>query len=483
MVKLTKIVATIGPVSDTPETIEKLIKAGVNVFRFNFKHNVIEWHNLRIKRVTDVAAKLKTPIGTLIDLQGPEIRINMPVDELHIKENDLLLFGEEIYEPSFSKTAASKGFSISHPQIIAHLKNGQRLIADNGLFSFIFERKNGQGYLRAHSTGILKNRKALNVPGADFPFPVLIDRDFEGLKLAQRHQIDFVALSFVRTAEDIRAVRREMEKYNVKAKLIAKIETKKALHNLDEIIKVSDGIMVARGDLGVELPFEQVPYFQKLIIKKSISRGIPVITATQMMETMMEKPYPSRAEISDIANATYDLTDAVMLSGETASGKYPVEVVSVMAKTIAYNEQKNQVDSRKRFSFQLDDQDSILCDTAYGLYLLYRQRKEHIAGFLAFSHTGKTIRLLSRYRPLVPIFSFDQENKISDSLTIQYGVIPFSHKRRSKTAEMNKADILDAVEHLKKNKFTKKGDILIVLHGDYWEKQGGTSTVKILKVE
>lgn len=337
MEKLTKIVATIGPSCDSEKQIEALINAGVNVFRFNFKHNILEWHNDRIQRVNIVSEKMGMTIGTLIDLQGPEIRINMSSDQIILRDDDLLSFGE------------GKDLSISHPQIIRHLTIGQKISADSGSFSFTVEKKGNKTYLRSHSKGILKNRKALNIPGADFPFPVLVDRDFEGLKVAARNEIDFVALSFVRTADDIRIIRSKMKKYNVSAKLIAKIETEKSLKNLDEIIDISDGIMVARGDLGVELPLEEVPYYQKIIIKKSIKKGIPVITATQMLESMIEKPFPTRAEVSDIANATYDLTDAVMLSGETATGAYPIEAVKVMNKTLAFNELKNMVDSRKRF--------------------------------------------------------------------------------------------------------------------------------------
>jgi pyruvate kinase len=470
MDKLTKIVATIGPSCDSPETIEKLIKSGVNIFRFNFKHNILQWHSERIVRINKISEKLGIPVGTLIDLQGPEIRINMPSDQVKVGVGDLLSFGE------------GGDLSISHPQIIRHLSVGQKILADSGSFTFSFEKKEDKAYLRSHSSGILKNRKALNIPGADFPFPVMVDRDFEGLKVASRNEVDFVALSFVRSAEDIRVVRREMKKYGVSARLIAKIETEKSLKNLDEIIDVSDGIMVARGDLGVELPLEEVPYYQKIIIKKSIKMGIPVITATQMLESMIEKPYPTRAEVSDIANATYDLTDAVMLSGETATGGYPVQAVEVMSKTLAFNEQKNMVDSRKRFDFQVEDQNATLCDAAYGLYLAYRSRKENIAGFLAFTHTGKTVRLLSRYRPHIPIFAFDPTDTISDSLTIQYGVIPFSFKTSLKKAEVEKEDILRAITLLKKSRLTKKGDILIVLHGEYWAAEGQTSTVKIVNV-
>ncbi len=385
--KLTKIVATIGPSCDSPEMIEALIQAGVNVFRFNFKHNTIEWHNDRIGRVNRIARQMKEPVGTLIDLQGPEIRVNMPKDEIAYEKDELLVFGAEAFD-------GKKGFSISHPEIIRHLKNGQKVLAEDGIHVFFVEQKQGKTFVRARDQGILKNRKNFNIPGADFPFPVLVERDFEGLKLAQRKEIDYVALSFVRSAQDIKVVRKEMEKFKVKAKIIAKIETEKALKDLGEIKRSSDGIMVARGDLGVEMPMEEVPYYQKLMIKQSINEGIPVITATQMLQSMIEDPQPTRAEISDIANATYDLTDAVMLSGETATGRYPEETVRIMAKTVAFNEKKNLVDSRKRFQFSLNDQEAILCDTAYGLHITCRERKLPIAGFLVFTHTRRTVRML-----------------------------------------------------------------------------------------
>lgn len=481
MDKLTKIVATIGPSSDSEDMIKRLIREGVNIFRFNFKHNTLEWHNSKIKLVNSVSRKLGVPVGTLIDLQGPEIRINMPIDELKINNEELIRFGEDVFDRAFDKVN-NKGLSISHPQIISHLKNGQKILADSGSFTFVFEQRDNKNYLRSKSSGILKNRKALNIPGADFPFPVLVEKDFEGLKLAERNDIDFVALSFVRTKDDVEVLREEMKKYNVKGLLISKIETEKGLKNLDEIIKVSDGIMVARGDLGVELPYEEVPYYQKIIIKKSIERGIPVITATQMLESMIEKPYPTRAEVSDIANATYDLTDAVMLSGETASGKYPVEAVAVMRRTVAFNEKKNSVDSRKRFNFQLDSQDALLSDAAYGLYQAYKQRNKEVAGMIVFSHTGKTVRSLSRYRSLIPIFAFVPNCSVSESLTIQHGVIPHIYSEMEKKDEFDKNDINYAVKILKQKKLILKNNTIIVVHGDFWAETGLTSTVKILTV-
>lgn len=475
MTKFTKIIATIGPSSESETRIEELIQAGVNIFRFNFKHNTVEWHGQMLERVRKVAEKLGIPVGTLIDLQGPEIRINMPFDSLSMKKGDFILFGPEAFEKKI-------GFSITHPSIIEHLSEGQRIVADDGAFTFTVRRKKDLTYLESHQDATLKNRKSLNIPGADFPLPSLVDRDLEGLKLAARREIDFVALSFVRTVEDLRAVRKEMSKYNVRARVFAKIETEKALHHLDEIINESDGIMVARGDLGVEMPIEQVPYYQKIMIKKSILQGKPVITATQMLESMIENPFPTRAEVSDIANATYDLTDAVMLSAESASGLYPVKAVEVMRKTAEFNEKKNLVDSRKRFDFPLEDQTSVMCDAAYGIYYEHKEKKKDIAGFLVFSQTGRTVQLLSGYHPLAPIFAFAHERHVANSLTINFGVLPFPDEDVLKNSEVRKEHINEALEMLKKKKYIKPGDKLIVLYGDRWAVEGGTSTIKLIVV-
>jgi len=432
MLKLTKIIATIGPASDAPEMIEKLIKSGVNIFRFNFKHNLVQWHNERIIRVNQVAKKMGVGVGTLIDLQGPEIRILMPQDQIEIEKDELLLFGEEVFN-----NQKKKGLSITHPQIIKYLKPGQKLLADDGTLIFYLQKLGTKVYLQSQQKGILKNRKSLVIPGANFPFPVLVDRDFEGLKLAQKNEIDFIALSFVRSAKDLQVVRREMKKNNLKARLIAKIETRKALEDLDNIIAHSDGVMVARGDLGVELPIEQVPYWQKVIIRKSLENRVPVITATQMLQSMVVNPYPTRAEVSDIANATYDLTDAIMLSAETASGKYPLAAVEMMSKTAIFNEGKFQSDTRRLFNFKKNNIGDILCESAYNLYLSMQTNYQNLAGFLVFSTDGNTARTLANYRPVLPIFVFTDNKKVADSLTLNFAVFAYIDAKREIKSAIN----------------------------------------------
>ncbi len=479
MNKLTKIIATIGPATDSEDMIEKLIRSGVNIFRFNFKHNTIEWHNERIERVNKVADRIGVSVGTLIDLQGPEIRINMPFDQLELQIGDKLLFGEVIFE---EKSKGQKGFSISHPDIISYLTNGQKIVADDGAFQFHVEKKGSNVTLISDSNGVLKQRKSLNIPGADFPFPVLVDRDFEGLKLAAKNEIDFVALSFVRTAEDLITVRKEMKKFKVKAKLAAKIEAQKALDNIEAILDQTDVLMVARGDLGVELPIEQVPYYQKFLIKKCIEKGVPVITATQMLQSMIDNPYPTRAEVSDVANATYDFTDAVMLSGETATGKYPLETVRTMSNTVMFNEQKLIEDTRRRFDYPITDQESVMCDAAYNVYLKSADL-DIFQAFVIFTKTGRTAQLVSRYRPKIPVFAITPSKTVADSMTIEFGVVPLlTDQIPAENGNVIAGDIMAGIKYLIDGKHLQKGKKIIVLHGDIWGVAGGTSTVKIISV-
>ncbi len=476
MNKLTKIVATIGPACESEEMIEKLITAGVNVFRFNFKHNTVEWHGDMIERVNKVAKRMGVRIGTLIDLQGPEIRINIAAGELDLKIGEEILLDEETLKND------AKGFTISHPEIIEHLEQDQGCVVDDGAFEFEVVKKNGKTYLKCLSKGILKQRKSMVIPGADFPFPVLIDRDFDGLKLAKLKEIDFVALSFVRSAEDVKMLRKEMKKYGVEAKVVSKIETQLALDELDDIVDASDGVMVARGDLGVELPIEQVPYQQKMMIKKSIEKGKFVITATQMLESMIKSPIPTRAEVSDIANAGYDLTDATMLSGESAFGEYPLKAVEVMAKTLRFNETKFFSDSRLQFDYERDGTDSMVCDAAYDLFLEMRARGEEVAGFIVFSHTGQTVKILSSLRPDKPIVAFCKDSKVAESLTVSYGVLPIvMGKKYKKNEQVTQDHVLAGIRYLEDMGVAKKGERFIVMHGDVWDVAGGTSTVKLVQ--
>lgn len=475
MKRLTKIVATIGPAADSKQDIENLIDLGVDIFRFNFKHNIVDWHDERLKRVSEVSKKMGRLTATLLDLQGPEIRINMGQDEIALVKDEEILFGEEALEK------IKKGFSISHQEIIPSLKVGQKITADDGTFIFTLTRKNRKTYLKSHSEGILQNKKTLNISGISFPFPTLTKRDIEGLKLAKKRKVDFIALSFVRSFKDIHNLKNEMDRMKISSKIVAKIETRKALEDLDKIISETDAVMVARGDLGVELDLEQVPYYQKLIIGKSIEKSKPVITATEMLQSMVFSPRPTRAEVSDVANATYDFTDCVMLSTESASGKYPSESVCVMRKTVEFNEKKLVEDTRNRFSYNLSNIENIICDAAYDLYL-HLYKKEEISGFIVFTYTGKTARILSSFRPKVPIYAFCPKEEVAKSLSINYGVYPYVQgDQYKKKVEVANSHVLAGMKYLLEEKIIQKGKRFIILHGDYWAVEQGTSTIKIIK--
>jgi len=477
MNKLTKIVATIGPASDTEAQIEALIKAGVNVFRFNFKHSTLDWHAERIDRVKKVAKRIGVRVGTLLDLQGPEIRINMPGESLELAVGDLLVLGESVFEDS-----TKRGFSCSHPSLFAYLKVGQHLLADDGAFTFTVKEIKPEVILKSNRAGVLKHRKSLRIPGANFPFPVLVDRDFEGLKLSQRSEIDYIALSYARTAEDVETLRTEMQKYKITAQIISKIEAKSAIDNLDSIIEASDGIMVARGDLGIEIPLEEVPYWQKVIIKKSIEKGIPVITATQMLQTMIDNPFPTRAEVSDVANATFDLTDSVMLSGESASGKYPLETVQMMERIIRTNELRFNEDVRHNFSIKHTEVSDYVCEAAYNMYLNLEKTEQKAVGFIVFTTTGKTARLMSRYRPNVPIYAVVPSEKQADMLTASYAVEPIAHYQPYTKELTNSQKMNEIVKDICQKDNPQPGSWYILLYGEAWMVKGGTSILKMVQV-
>ena len=474
--EFTKIIATIGPSSDSPEMIKKLIDIGVDVFRFNLKHNELSWHKEKIALVKGIAKKMNRAIGTLIDLQGPEIRLITPQsNEVAIAKGDKLIISKQSKE--------NDNFCLTDDVVLSYMEKGQKIVVDDGKFQFEVEKATkDEVTLVAHSKGTLKTRKTLNVPGVYFPLAAITNRDKEAIRGFADSPVDFVALSFVRTAQDVFDLKKFMAKEGFDARVISKIETKLAIDNLDEVIDASEGIMVARGDLGVELPIEQVPYYQKIMIKKCLERGFPVITATQMIHSMIERPYPTRAEISDIANAVFDLTDMVMLSEESAAGQYPLEAVGYMKKTIVFNEKNVMVrDTRSTFDFISVDAEEMLCDTAYNLYLQFKRKNFNFGGFVVFTEKGRTARKLSRYRAEAPIFVFAPNEKVRDSLTANFGVVPFVQPTIFKKGQQVKLDDMkNAIEYLKKNNLFDTEKYYILLYGDNWMVEGRVSTLKVI---
>lgn len=472
----TKIIATIGPASESEDMMKELIEAGVNVFRFNLKHNELDWHKERLQRVKDIASKMDRAVGTLIDLQGPEIRLMTPnMEDVSIKKGDEI----EICK----KSQDGDRFCLTNDIVLSYLKNGQKIVVDDGKFQFeVIKISQDSVTLVSSSTGILKTRKTLNAPGVYFPLAALTERDKEAIKGFANSPVDFVALSFVRTAKDVLDLKEYMQSVKFEARVISKIETVLAIDNLDEIIDVSEGIMVARGDLGVELPIEQVPHYQKMMIQKCLERGFPVITATQMIHSMIERPYPTRAEISDIANATYDMTDMVMLSEESAAGQYPKEAVTYMRKTAAYNEKfVEPEDTRAIFDFIIADSEEMLCDTAYNMYLQFKKQDYDFGGFVVFTEKGRTARKLSRYRAKAPIFVFAPNEKVRDSLTVNYGVVPFVQPAIFKKGQpVRFEDMQKAIDFLKQREYFNPKRYYIFLYGDSWMVEGHVSTIKVV---
>jgi pyruvate kinase len=329
----TQIVATIGPSSESEEQLKEMINAGLNIARFNTKHNLPDWHREHIARVNKVAQEMNAPVKVLLDLQGPEVRITVPQTTFALQKDETAQF------VSNEQTTAEKTIVVpSH--VIESLQVGNQILLEDGKCDLTVVEKQGEMLVaKANYACQISTRKTMNTPGVVLNMPALIDRDTEFIVATQHEKVDYVALSFVRDKNDIDLLRNELAKYNLHPQIIAKIENQKAIDNIDEIIAEADAIMVARGDLGVEVPYYEVPHWQKVVIKKSRAANKFVITATQMLLSMVNNPRPTRAEVNDVANAVYDGTNAVMLSEETAMGKYPVKTVETQAKIVEYHEQ------------------------------------------------------------------------------------------------------------------------------------------------
>ncbi|HSW90273.1 MAG TPA: pyruvate kinase [Patescibacteria group bacterium] len=329
----TKIVATIGPASDSSEMIQTLIKTGVNIFRFNMKHADKAWHDERIPRVREAATAAGMPVEILIDLQGPEIRLEtFNKAEVTVAKGQTLVF-------SLHPDSEGKNIVLPTPEVFPAMSVGLHLLIDDGAMEFEITQVSPDNFsVTALQDCVIKHRKSVNFPGADIKLPSLTDDDYQKLELTNIKQVDYIALSFTRNRSDVDILRSEMNKRSLTSKICAKIENQMAMDNLGEIVDASDIIMVARGDLAVETPLERLGVYQKKIIATCHEKQKPVITATQMLQSMVKNRRPTRAEISDVANAVYDHTDYCMLSEETAAGANPVLVVETMAKIIAYTE-------------------------------------------------------------------------------------------------------------------------------------------------
>lgn len=473
MKKSTKIVATIGPVTESVEIIKDLINAGMNVARFNTKHGTPKWHQTRMARVRQVAEEMGKSIGILLDLQGPEIRITLPTDDsFAVKPGDKITFTSD------EKNKTPKTPYI--PQIVVDtLEAGHAISIDDGIGEFeVVEKHANKIVCAAKGNFEVKQRKTLNTPGILIDLPSLIPADLVQLDGANNDLVDFVGLSFVRNAQDILILRKELTKRKLGADIIAKIENQSAIENLEEILENSDAVMVARGDLAVEVPFEELSHWQKVLITKCREKAIPVITATQMLKSMVDNPIPTRAEVSDVANAIYDGTDAIMLSEETTIGNFPVKSVATQAKIAAFNEQY-----AKPVPIQTHDDDESAYITHATVSLLEISRlntnKINIDKIVCLTETGQTAKNISRFRPHVPVHALTSNKQAYQKMSLLYDVTPHIVKFPKGEVLEGSTKILESLTNLG---IAKPGDNVLLVHGTFWKKPGLTNTLSIVQI-
>ncbi len=413
----TKIVCTIGPASDTEEILSKMCLAGMNVARLNFSHGTHEDHLDKINKIKAVRAKLGLPIAILLDTKGPEYRIGtLQNDAITLRDGDDFTFTTE--DVSGDETRVS----VSYKNLHNELKKGDRVLVNNGLLVFEVTAVEGKDiHCKTIAGGEMSNRKSMSFPDKVLHSVYLSEQDKSDLLFGIEHDVDFVACSFVSTAQDLRDVKAVLDANGGSGiSLIAKIENRSGVDNIKEICQECDGIMIGRGDMGVEIPFEQLPGIQKQLITKCRLLGKRVITATEMLESMIEKPRPTRAEISDVANAVYDGSSAVMLSGETAAGKYPVETITAMAKICEEAERGIDYASRfRRSAFQIRNTVDAISHATVGMAIDIGAK-----AIVAYSLSGATARMISRFRPPVDIIGLTVNEKTYRQLSLSWGVIP-----------------------------------------------------------
>jgi len=467
----TKIVCTIGPASEKPEVLEKLIQAGMNVARLNFSHGSHEEHAGRIATIREVATKLNKPVGILLDTKGPEIRTHdMENGEVH------LVTGQEIAISMKQVLGNEKMFSVTYEQLIEDVDQNNIILLDDGLIELRVVSKdmeNGIINTVVENAGVLKNKKGVNVPNVSIKLPGITEKDAQDILFGIEQGVDFIAASFVRTAKDVLEIRELLEKNNGShIQIIPKIENQEGVDNIDDIIEVSDGLMVARGDLGVEIPAEEVPLVQKSLIKKLNQVGKPVITATQMLDSMQRNPRPTRAEASDVANAIFDGTDAIMLSGETAAGLYPVESVATMHKIAMRTEAS--LNYRSIVSARSREKEANMTE-AIAQAVAYTSINLGVKAVLAPTESGNTAKMISKYRPGVQIIAVTSSENTAQKLTLVWGVNPIVTEHVKTTDEILEL----AVDASLKHGHVNHGDVVVITAGLPVGEAGTTNLMKV----
>lgn len=466
----TRIVTTIGPATESEEMLEKLVNSGVNVFRLNSSHDTIEIHRERIRRLKKIREKLNTPFSILIDLSGPKIRTGKLKEEyITLKEGSILKITTE------DLLGNESILSVNYKRFPLEVKSGDRILLNDGAIELTVEKvEDNLVYTKVIRGGKITHHRGVNLPGVDLSISAVTDKDKKFIDLAIEEDLDYIALSFVRKASDVKYAKSLSNGIPV----IAKIETAQALDNLEEIISFADGVMVARGDLGVEIPLSQVPIAQKRIIETANRMSKPVITATQMLESMINNMTPTRAEVSDIANAILDGTDAIMLSSETSIGKYPLRAVAVMDE-VAKNTEKflldyDSIELEWIWNYYISEniEDAI----SHAVYNLSRDINAKL--IITATSTGKTAINIARLRPSVPIMAATPNLSTYYRLSLVWGVIPVMINQTLSTDEM----IIEVMRKAKETNLASKGDKVIITAGIPWGRPGTTNTLQVHEI-
>ncbi|MHB1043960.1 MAG: pyruvate kinase [Eubacteriales bacterium] len=465
----TKIVCTIGPASDSEEILKKLLRAGMNVARLNFSHGTHEEHARRIAAIRRAAGEVGKNVAIMLDTKGPQIRLG------YFQEEPVALAeGEEVTLTTEDVKGDRRRIPVNYAGLPRDVRPGNSILLADGMIELkVVSATDTEIICRVVNGGVLTSQKNLHVPGANINLPAVTEKDREDIKFGIEHKLDLISASFIRKATDVLTIRQILEDAGAEMEIIAKIESRNAVNNLDEIIKVSDGVMVARGDLGVEIPAEEVPLLQKAIIERCNRTGKPVVTATQMLESMIQNPRPTRAEASDVANAIFDGTDAVMLSGETAAGKYPVEAVETMARIAERAEAAlhyEEMLGKKRVAGpQRTVTDAIsfaTCATAEDL---------GAAAIITSTESGYTAKMVSKYRPRAPIIAVTPNARVMRRLALVWGVQPLLVKYTTGTDEM----IASALEVSLAAGFIKGGDLVVITAGVPVGVHGTTNLLRV----
>lgn len=467
----TKIVCTIGPASDSPEVIGKLIDAGMNVARINFSHGTREEHLARLKTLRRVAEEKGAVLGIMQDIQGPKIRIG------DLPGKVMLEVGQTFIITTEECVGSRDRVSVNYPKLPQDVRPGNVIYLDDGLLKLeVTEVKSNDVYCQVAIGGELSSRKGVTLPGVSVDLPAVTEADIEDIKFGVKHGVDMVAASFVRTAEGVETVREAIRSAGADIPVIAKIENHEGVENIDEIIEAADGIMVARGDMGVEMRPEDVPFIQKMIISKCNEAGKPVITATQMLDSMIRNARPTRAEVTDVASAILDGTDAVMLSGETAVGKYPVLAVETMSRIA---ERAEQSLDREKFASMRNVEERLSIAEAISYATWHTCRAVNAAAIICSTQSGSTARMVSRYRPDAPILAMTPHEQVVRQLALVWGVYPVLVPPTSDIDGM--IDV--SIEAALRSGLVSKGDIVTISAGVLTDKPGSTNLLQVYVVE